>query len=258
MKAIVLKVSGHELSDHAYLSQFAQTIAELNQPVIVVHGGGKEISALQTTLGIEPKYLDGVRITDKDSLDLVTMVLAGLINKRLVRYLTAVGLDVQGLSGVDRGLVRAHKMPHASVDMGYTGEVESVRGEVLLNMLSQGITPVVAPVCLGEDTEYNVNADHVAGAVASSIDAERLIFLSNVEGVFGSAAQSDSTPHKILLPTLSPNETQKLIENGTIFGGMIPKVQTALEALNNGVERAVITNLDGLKTHGGTVFTKQT
>lgn len=248
MRPIVLKVSGHELSDHAYLTLFAQTIAELQQPVIIVHGGGKEISALQKTLGIEPQYLDGVRITDKDSLDLVTMVLAGLINKRLVRYLSAVGLDAQGLSGVDRGLIRAYKMPHASVDMGYTGEVESVRGEILLNMLSQGVTPVIAPVCLGEDSEYNVNADHVAGAIAASVDAERLIFLSNVEAVLADGQ---------IISSLNPADTEKLIAAGTIFGGMIPKVQTALEALNNGVERAVITNLDGLKTHGGTVFTKQ-
>jgi acetylglutamate kinase len=247
MKPIVLKVSGHELSDHAYLTLFALTIAELKQPTVIVHGGGKEISSLQKTLGIEPRYLDGVRITDKDSLDLVTMVLCGLINKRLVRYLTAVGLEVQGLSGVDRGLVRATKMPHPEVDMGFTGEVAAVRGEILLDLLAQGITPVIAPVCLGEDTEYNVNADYVAGAVASSIDAERLIFLSNVEGVIA---------EKQLLRSLSPEATEKLIADGTIYGGMIPKVQTALEALSKGVERAVITDLAGLKTHGGTVFTK--
>jgi acetylglutamate kinase len=248
MRPIVLKVSGHELSDHAYLTLFALTIAELKQPTIIVHGGGKEISSLQKSLGIEPQYLDGVRITDKESLDLVTMVLAGLINKRLVRYLIAVGLEAQGLSGVDRGLIRANKMPHPTVDMGFTGEVESVRGEILRDLLSQGIIPVIAPVCLGEDTEYNVNADHVAGAIASSIDAERLIFLSNVEGVI-----SD----KQLLRSLSPAATEKLIEDGTIYGGMIPKVQTALEALSKGVERAVITDLAGLKTHGGTVFTKR-
>lgn len=248
MKPIVLKVSGHELSDHAYLTLFALTIAELKQPVVIVHGGGKEISSLQKTLGIEPQYLDGVRITDKDSLDLVTMVLCGLINKRLVRYLMAVGLEAQGLSGVDRGLIRASKMPHPTVDMGYTGEVGAVRGEILLELLAKGIVPVVAPVCLGEDTEYNVNADHVAGAIAASINAERLIFLSNVEGVLS---------EKQLLRKLSPEATQRLIENGTIFGGMIPKVQTALEALQKGVERAVITDLAGLKTHGGTVFTKE-
>jgi acetylglutamate kinase len=247
MKPIVLKVSGHELSEHSYLSLFAQTIAELKQPTIIVHGGGKEISNLQKSLGIEPQYLDGVRITDKDSLDLVTMVLAGLINKRLVGYLIAVGLEAQGLSGVDRGLIRAEKMPHPTTDMGFTGEVTAVRGELLLEMLSQDIVPVIAPVCLGEETAYNVNADHVAGAIADAVNAERLIFLSNVEGVIAD---------KQLLRSLSPEATEKLIEDGTIYGGMIPKVQTALEALSKGVERAVITDLAGLKTHGGTVFTK--
>lgn len=247
MKPLVIKISGHELDEPSLLTDFAQTVAGINQPVVIVHGGGKEITALQEKMGIHPHYIDGVRITDADSLSIVTMVLCGSVNKRLVRYLHAAGLAALGLSGIDLGLVRARKMPHLVMDMGYTGEVVSVQNAVLEGFLAMGIIPVIAPVCGGEDSAYNVNADHVAGAIAASLGAERLIFLSNVAGVLA---------NNELLPSLSSAETQALINNGTIYGGMIPKVQTALHALEAGVQRAVITNLAGLKAHSGTVFTR--
>jgi acetylglutamate kinase len=173
------------------------------------------------------------------------MVLCGVVNKRLVRYLLAGGVDALGVSGVDRGLVRAEKMPHPTEDMGFTGRVVSVRGDVLRQWLSQGITPVIAPVCLGEGSNYNVNADHVAGAVAGSVEASRVVFLTNVEGVLVDGQR---------VATLSPEQAEMLITNGTIFGGMIPKVRTALHALDEGVPEAVITNLAGLKAGTGTVF----
>jgi acetylglutamate kinase len=245
---IVIKISGHELDDAAYLEEFASTIRALNAPIVIVHGGGKEISALQTQMGIEPRYLDGVRITDEASLTLVEMVLCGTVNKRLVRILLEAGVDALGMSGVDRGLVRAQQMPHPIQDMGFTGVVTSVRGDVLRDLLAQSITPVVAPICLGEGHNYNVNADHVAGAIAGAINAERLIFLSNVEGVI----LSDR-----VLPKLTPGQVDRMIAEGTIFGGMIPKVRNALEALNSGVSQAVITDLRGLQTHSGTAFTTE-
>ncbi|MGJ3239962.1 MAG: acetylglutamate kinase [Anaerolineae bacterium] len=243
---LVVKLSGHQIDDPDFLSDFAHTIADLQQPTIIVHGGGKEISALQERLGITPQYIDGVRITDAESLAIVTMVLCGTINKRLVQALLHVGVDAQGLSGIDRRLIQANKMSHPEQDMGFTGEVIAVAGEVLLAMCQQGITPVIAPISWGADSHYNVNADHVAGAVAESVKAERLVFLSNVEGVM---------VDDVVIPHLSATQTRALITEGTIFGGMIPKVQTALQALNAGVESAVITNLDGLRTHGGTRFT---
>ena len=244
---IVLKISGHQIDDPEFLSELASTIASIASPVIIVHGGGKEISEMQKKLGIEPHYVDGVRVTDETSLAIVTMVLCGSVNKRLVRYLLSAGVDAQGISGIDRGIVRAEKMPHPEIDMGYTGEVSTVNGEILLEMLLQGITPVLAPLSLGSDSHYNVNGDHVAGAVAGAVNAERIIFLSNVEGVLINDA---------VTPELTPDETQALMDNGTIFGGMIPKVQTALHALQSGVQSAVITNLTGLQSHGGTVFTQ--
>jgi acetylglutamate kinase len=130
--------------------------------------------------------------------------------------------------------------------MGYTGVVKSVRGEVLREMLDQGITPVIAPICLGSESVFNVNADHVAGAIAGAIEASRVVFLTNVEGVL---VDGD------VMFDLTPERTSELIQEGIIFGGMIPKVQTALHVLGAGVPQAAITNLAGLRTHGGTVFT---
>ncbi|MBN8638177.1 MAG: acetylglutamate kinase [Anaerolineae bacterium] len=245
---IVIKISGHELDSPDFLAELAATLKHFDTPVVIVHGGGKEITALQTRLGIEPRYVDGLRITDAESLALVEMVLCGTVNKRIVRTLVNAGIDAVGLSGVDGGLVSADKMTHESVDMGYTGEVTAVRVDLLVDMLDQGITPVIAPICLGEDSNFNVNADHVAGAVAAALEAERLVFVSNVEGVLKDGA---------VIPQLTPNQVGEMIADGTIFGGMIPKVKTALESLAEGVAQAVITNLKGLSSGGGTVFAEK-
>lgn len=247
-QSIVLKIGGNEIDDAVFLAELADVIRGHNVPVVIIHGGGKEISTLQQQLGIEPRYLDGIRITDAPSLAIVQMVLCGAVNKRLVHTLVNSGVDALGLSGVDRGSIQAAKMQHPTQDMGFTGEVTLVRRDVLLDLLAKGVTPVIAPLCLGADSIYNVNADHVAGAVAAAIQADRVVFLTNVEGVL-----VDGQPVK----SLSIEQTQAFIADGTIFGGMIPKVKTALDSLNRGVQRAVITNLAGLKSHGGTVFASQ-
>jgi acetylglutamate kinase len=224
---VLIKIGGHEIGDPVFLTELATTIRALPAPVVIVHGGGSEISAMQQKLSIVPRYLNGVRITDEASLAVVEMVLCGVVNKRLVRYLLAGDVDALGLSGVDRGLVNARQMSHPTEDMAFTGQVTSVRGNILLDLLAQGITPVIAPICLGEDgNAYNVNADHVAGVLDD-------------QGV---------------LASLTPETTRSLIEDGTIVGGMIPKVQTAVHALQLGVPKAVITDLTGLHTGGGTVF----
>jgi acetylglutamate kinase len=245
---IVIKISGHELDDPATLLQFAGIIASLGEPAIIVHGGGKEISALQTQMGIQPQYHDGVRITDALTLELVEMVLCGVINKRLVRTLINAGVDAIGLSGVDRACVRARPLHVEGIDMGFTGEVEQVRADVLLDLLDQGTTPVIAPICIGRENNFNVNADHVAGAIAGALDADRLIFLSNVPGVLRDGS---------VLPQLHPHEVDMLLADGSIFGGMVPKVRTAVRSLEDGVRRAVITDLAGLKLGTGTVFVGQ-
>ena len=245
---VVFKIGGHEIADAAFLSALATTISQLNAPAIIIHGGGPEITQLQQLMGIVPRYVNGVRITDEPSMAVVEMVLAGVVNKRLVRHLIDAGVDAVGLSGVDRGLLRAVKMAHPDEDMGFTGHITHVRGDVLRDLLAQGVTPVIAPVCLGEDrpVTYNVNADHVTGAVAAAVRARQVVFLTNVEGVL-----VDGQP----MPQLDTARVDQLIAQGTIFGGMIPKVTSALDVLKSGVPQAVITNLAGLTSHGGTVFT---
>lgn len=241
----VVKVSGHCLDEPELIARFAKVVAQSPDPLVIAHGGGVEISQLQRKLNIAPRYVDGLRVTDADSLALVEMVLCGTVNKRLVRYLLAAGVDAMGLSGVDRGLVRARKMRHESVDMGFTGEVASVRGEVITDLLERGITPVVSPVSVGEGSSYNLNADPVAGAIAAAIGARTVVFISNVAGVLASGRR---------VPCLTPSEALALIESGVIHGGMIPKVESALDVLSSGVPQALITDLDGWANRGGTTF----
>ncbi len=245
MRPVILKIGGHDLRDVTFLRKLATCVSELRLPLVLVHGGGVEIAELQQRLGIQPQYEQGVRVTDSESLALVEMVLCGLVNKRLVRFLVQAGIDALGLSGVDRGLMRARKMQHDTIDMGYTGEVSAVRADVLDDLLARGITPVIAPLCLGEDSAFNVNADHVAGALAVATGASRIIFLTNVDGVMLRGQR---------LPGLDAERARALIAQGDIFGGMIPKVETALHALATGVPEALITNLAGLGTAGGTLF----
>ncbi len=241
----VLKITGHYLDDDPSLKQFAEIVAGFDEPLVIIHGGGKESTKMQAKLNIEPRYVDGLRITDADSLALVEMVLCGTVNKRLVRYLFTSGVDAQGMSGVDRGLIRATPMKHESVDMQYTGTVVSIRSSVIFDMLNGGVTPVISPVSMGENNNFNVNADPVTGAIASAISADKVIFVSNVEGVLVDGVSKE---------TLTASQVQSYIEDGTIYGGMIPKVQTALDVLGSGIPKVVITNLDGLATHGGTIF----
>lgn len=247
MKSIsVVKVSGHCLDDPDLIEQFARAVAQADERIVIVHGGGVEITQLQRKLDIEPRYVDGLRVTDADSLALVEMVLCGSVNKRLVRYLLAAGVDALGLSGVDRGLIRARKMRHETLDMKFTGEVVSVRGEVVADLLDRDITPVIAPVSVGARSNFNLNADPVAGAIAAAIGANTVVFISNVAGVC-----VDDEPASSLTRT----QALEMIERGVIHGGMIPKVESALDVLSSGVPRAVITDLRGWTKRGGTTFT---
>ena len=241
----VVKISGHCLDDEAQLRQFARIVARAERQLVIVHGGGAEITRLQAALGIEPRYLDGLRITDAESLALVEMVLCGTVNKRLVRHLLAAGVDAQGMSGVDRGLARARQMQHAHVDMGYTGTVESLRPQALLDLFALGVTPVVAPVSLGEESNFNLNADPVAAAIAAALDAAEVVFISNVSGVLVEGQRA---------ATLTRSQAQCLIADGVISGGMIPKVRAALDVLKSGVPRAQITDLAGWGSGGGTTL----
>ncbi len=243
----VYKISGSELDDPAFSRRFAGCIAgaaRAGVKPIVVHGGGKELTALLGALQIESRFVNGLRVTDPRARDAALMVLAGLANKRLVAALLAEGLDAIGVCGVDRGLVRVRAL---DPELQYVGKPAGVRAEALDEWLRQKIVPVIAPMSLGEDGEiYNVNADHVAAAVASAIDANRLTFVTNVPAVLDA--------HKLPIADLSADQAEALIEAGVISGGMIPKVRSALETLGSGVSRVRITDIDGVVSGAGTTF----
>lgn len=242
-ETLVIKIGGHDIADPEFLSQLAQIVAELAAPPVIIHGGGAEITELQQALGIQPQYVDGLRVTDAASLKVVEMVLSGLVNKRVTRHLINAGVDALGLSGIDRGLLHARPIPL----MGFTGQITRVNARILHELRAARIAPVIAPLCLAEDgsSAYNVNADHVAGAVAAAIGAQRVIFVTNVPGVLVSGE---------LVWQMERAQAERLIADGTIYGGMIPKVRSALDALHSGVPQAMITNLDGLQLNSGTLF----
>ncbi len=246
---LVLKVGGNEIDDPNFLTAFAQAIAGMNETPVIVHGGGKEIADLQLKFGLTPRFVEGLRVTDEQSLAIAEMILSGRVNKRIVATLVHAGVDALGLSGVDRGLVRVEKMQHPGGDLGRVGKVVSVRGEVLQELVAQNIVPVVSPISLGEDGAYNVNADSVACAIAAALNADAVVFVTNVAGV-----QQDSQ----VISTLTPHHVETLIKSQVIKGGMIPKVRAALEAVAGGAKAARITNLEGLMNGGGTLITRDT
>ncbi len=240
----VIKIGGNDLDRPEFVRELAATVKQLSSPAVLVHGGGKEITQLQERLGLQANYVDGLRVTDEESLAIVQMVLAGRVNKRLVSALSAAGVDAFGMSGIDRTAVKAEKLEHPNGDLGWVGRVESVRSEVFTQLLDAGVTPVLSPICWGSTGDvFNVNADHVAAAVAQALSADLLLFVSNVPGLLADGK---------LVATLTPADAESLIEDGVIVGGMIPKVRSAMLALSNGVKAVRITDLAGLAQGTGT------
>jgi acetylglutamate kinase len=248
----VLKIGGNELNDPEFLPALAGWVAETTssgESIVIVHGGGNDIAAIQSRLGLEPKKVDGLRITDAHSLTIAQMVLSGHVNKQIVTELLLAGVDAVGLSGVDGRLLTATKKSHPTVDLGLVGEIVHVRAELLLNLSAQGITAVISPISIGQDNLiYNVNADEAASAVALGMQADLLDFISNVPGVLHNGQ---------VVPQLTADEAEALIQQGVIKGGMVPKVRGALTAVAQGIPRARIVNLTGLLQSGGTIFSKQ-
>jgi acetylglutamate kinase len=245
---ILLKVGGNEIDDDAFLAGFVAEVAELSchMPVIIVHGGGKEIGELHHRLHVPFEFVDGLRVTTADSLRLVEMVLSGLVNTRLTRWLVNGGVPALGVSGVDLGIVRVEPLRPDGQDIGFVGRIVDVHADPLQRWLAEGITPVISPISLGLDGQsYNVNADQVAAAVAAVVGADRLVFVSNVPGVLLDGA---------VAPRLTIDQVEAYIASGQIFGGMIPKVRAAIEAVQAGAPAAVITNLAGLAAGDGTVI----
>jgi acetylglutamate kinase len=245
MTILVLKIGGNEIDDSAFVDALARTVAQMRPAPVLVHGGGKEIGVLQMALGGEPRFVAGMRVTDATALAAAEMVLCGSVSTRLVAALLAAGADAQGLSGVDRGLIRVAKAQHPAGDLGRVGSPVAVRAEVLRGLLDAGVVPVVAPISLGPEGSYNVNADEAAGAIAAALGNAQVVFVTNVPGVL----VADN-----VAPQLSQQQIEGLIADGTISGGMIPKVRAALTALDAGVQAARITNLEGLASGAGTMI----
>ncbi len=252
-ETIVIKYGGHAMGDETVARAFARDIVLLEQTAInpvVVHGGGPQIEAMLKKAGVQSQFAGGLRITDEKTLEIVEMVLAGSINKQIVGYINAAGGKAIGLCGKDGNMVMARKAtrrvvdPDSNiekvVDLGFVGEPDKVDLTVLNVVLGRELIPVLAPVCAGADgTSFNVNADTFAGAIAGALKAKRFLLLTDVPGVLDK--------NKKLIEKLSAAEVRNLIADGTISGGMIPKVETCLYALEQGVEGVVI--LDGKVPH---------
>jgi len=252
-KTIVIKYGGHAMGDEDLALSFAHDVVLMKQVgmnPIVVHGGGPQIGRMLERLKIESSFVDGLRVTDKATVEVVEMVLSGNINKSIVGAINRVGGHAIGLSGKDNNLVvaeplrRTKKDPDSSIeqilDLGYVGYPREVNADFLEMFKNTNIIPVIAPIGLGEKGEtYNINADTMAGALAGAVVAERLLLLTDVAGVLDE--------NRMLMPDLTAEQTRDLIGDGTIHGGMIPKVDTCLHAVGKGVGGAVI--LDGRVEH---------
>ena len=252
-ETIVIKYGGHAMGAEDLAKAFARDIVLLEQTAInpvVVHGGGPQIGEMLKRLGIKSEFAAGLRITDKATIEIVEMVLAGSINKQIVGYINTAGGKAVGLTGKDGNMVQARKVTRTVVDpdsniekvvdLGFVGEPDKVDVTVLTQILGRELIPVLAPVATSKDgATYNVNADTFAGAIAGALKAKRLLLLTDVPGVLDKSGKR--------IDQLSVDDARRLIADGTISGGMIPKVETCMYALEAGVEGVAI--LDGRQEH---------
>ena len=252
-RTFVVKYGGHAMGDPDLAHDFAEDVVLLKavgiNPV-VVHGGGPQIGNMLKKLGVESRFVDGLRVTDKATAEVAEMVLSGAINKEIVRWIAGAGGKAIGISGKDGGLVTARKVQRTTrdpgsqieqvVDLGFLGEPCRVDTNVIKTISDAGMIPVIAPIAVGEDGDtYNINADTMAGAIAAALGAARLFLLTDVTGVLDK--------QKNLLTDLRPADIEVLQRDGTISGGMIPKLETCVHAVEAGCEAAVV--LDGRVPH---------
>ena len=259
---IVVKYGGHAMVDEGLKRNFALDIILMKyvgMNPIVVHGGGPQIGDFLKRLSIETEFVDGMRVTDKQTMDVVEMVLVGKVNKEIVSLINRNGGHAVGLSGKDGRLITARKMkylkdkgadqPPEIIDIGMVGEITSVDKRVISSLIASGFIPIIAPVGAGKEGEtYNINADLVAGHIAAALEARKLILLTDTEGVLSKENE--------LISSLKMQEVGELLTDGTIKGGMIPKINCCLEALSGGVRKTHI--IDGRKDHAMLleIFTK--
>ena len=262
-KTIVVKYGGHAMVDEELKKLFAMDVVMMKyigiNPV-VVHGGGPQIGAVLKKLGKESQFIQGMRVTDEETMSIVEMVLVGSVNKEIVGLINRNGGKAVGLSGKDGSLTRAEKyylneekqkdMPTEIIDVGLVGKVKEINAGLIQSLVTDGFIPVIAPTGMGDNGEtYNINADIVAGEVAAALKAEKLVLLTDVEGVWDQSKQ--------LINTMDNRRALQMIDDGTIAGGMFPKVKCCLKALRGGVGKAHI--IDGRKKHAMLleVFTDQ-
>jgi acetylglutamate kinase len=253
-RTIVIKYGGHAMDDPILRESFARDVILLRYvgiSPVVVHGGGPQIGHMLERLGIRSRFVAGQRITDEKTMDVVEMVLGGMVNKEIVRVINRAGGRAVGISGKDGKLVRARKIPFLEqraaggapselVDPGRVGEVEAVAPEIVDKLLASDFIPVVAPIgCDADGTTLNINADPFAAKLAAALHAEKLVLLTDIEGVRGAGGE--------LVPSLTAEEARALIDRGVVDGGMIPKVEHGLEALADGVRKVHI--VDGRLEH---------
>jgi len=251
-RTIVIKYGGNAMTDEALKRSFARDVVLMKlvgMNPVVVHGGGPQIGQLLERIGKKSEFVEGLRVTDSETIDVVEMVLGGLVNKNIVALINAHGGRAVGLSGKDGELIRARKLvlrkegathDEDTVELGYVGEIESINPAVVDTLDEGDFIPVIAPIGVGEDGKtYNINADTVAGKLAVTLGAEKLILLTNTPGVLD---QQDE-----LLTGLSETRVEELIQEGVISGGMLPKVRCALDAVSGGVRTATIS--DGRVPH---------
>ncbi|KUG24210.1 acetylglutamate kinase [hydrocarbon metagenome] len=252
-KTIVIKYGGHAMVDDELKDRFAQDVVMMKyigiNPVIV-HGGGPQIGTLLKKLGKESKFVQGMRVTDEETMNIVEMVLVGTVNKEIVGLINRHGGKAVGLSGKDGNLIHAEKYylseekvkstPPEIIDIGLVGKVKSINSQLIVSLAQNNFIPVIAPTGIGDKGEtYNINADIVAGEIAAALEAEKLLLLTDVPGVLGK--------NKKLINTMTDKDALKLIENGTVEGGMFPKIKCCLKALKGGVKKAHI--IDGRLKH---------
>ena len=252
-RTFVVKYGGHAMGDPELARDFAEDVVLLKavgiNPV-VVHGGGPQIGAMLKTMGVESRFVDGLRVTDKETAKVAEMVLSGVINKEIVGWISEAGGKAMGISGKDGGLVTAAKVQRTAkdpdsniervVDLGFVGEPAKIDTSVIETISAAGMIPVIAPIAPGEDgATYNINADTMAGAIAAALGAARLFLLTDVHGVLDKQGE--------LLIDLTPADIKVLQQDGTISGGMIPKLETCVHAVEAGCEAAVV--LDGRVSH---------
>ena len=244
-KVIVVKYGGSAMVDEELKRRVIQDVTLLKlvgfKPIIV-HGGGKEISSMVSRLGMEPKFVNGLRVTDAETMEIAEMVL-GKVNKSLVQLVESLGVRAIGISGKDGALLRVNKKYSNGEDIGFVGDVKEVNAQILWDLLEKDFLPIVCPIGLDEDyNTYNINADDAACAIAQAMEAEKLAFLTDIEGVY-----KDPKDPETLIPVLPISEAEKFMSEGYIGGGMLPKIQNCIDAVNSGVSKVHI--LDGRIPH---------